>query len=171
MVLINTIKQMPRFQVYTWLVFLLGFGGVCSSIFAQYVLGMNPCVMCIQQRMALLGIALLALLALLIPKNKLGRSLSVLLMGAPAAFGLYVATKQIYLQSLPPEMQPSCGAPWTFRLRNAPMLDLYEWFIRGTGACGEVYKVLGIALPVWSALFFSFVLLLLIFAWWQTNIK
>ena len=110
---------------------VLGAAGVCASLFSQYVLDMNPCVMCIQQRMALAGIFAVALLSLLLPTRKPGaRTLAAVLVSAPAAFGLYIAVKQIHLQSLPLMEQPSCGAPWTFRLRDAPLFDWYEWFIR-----------------------------------------
>lgn len=155
------------FRKVLWLVTLLGFVGVGSSLFAQYVLGMNPCVMCIQQRMALGGVAVLGLLALLLPRSFWGRTLAVLLVAAPAVFGLVIAVKQLYLQSLPLHLQPPCGAPWTFRWRNMPLFDYYEWFIRGSGACGEVYKVLGVPLPMWSMLFFSLVLLLLVWAYFK----
>lgn len=144
-----------------WLVVVLGFLGTASSLLAQYVLGMNPCVMCIQQRMALGGVTVLGLFALLMPRCFWGRTLALLLVAAPAIFGLIIAIKQIYLQSLPLSAQPSCGAPWTFRWRNQPFFDYYEWFIRGSGACGEVYQILGVSLPMWAALFFSLILLLL----------
>lgn len=168
MILLAKIKNSSPLRQGLWLITLLGWGGVASSLFAQYVLGMNPCVMCIQQRMALLGVALLSLIALMLPENKITRGIAALLVAAPAAFGAYIASKQIYLQSLPLMEQPSCGAPWTFRLRNAPLFDLYEWFIRGTGACGEVYQVLGVSLPVWSLLFFSFVFIVLAVSLWRT---
>ncbi|XXQ67992.1 disulfide bond formation protein B [Neisseriaceae bacterium B1] len=171
MAIVSKFQSLSPFRQGLLLTLILGWGGVASSLFAQYVLGMNPCVMCIQQRMALLGIALMSLLVWWLPENKIMRWVSAVLVAAPAAFGLYIASQQIYLQSLPLMEQPSCGAPWTFRLRNAPLFDLYEWFIRGTGACGEVYEVLGVALPVWSALFFSLVLLILLVSLWRARYR
>ena len=148
----------------------LGAAGVCASLFSQYVLDMNPCVMCIQQRMALAGIFAVALLSLLLPTRKPGaRTLAAVLVSAPAPFGLYIAVKQIHLQSLPLMEQPSCGAPWTFRLRDAPLFDWYEWFIRGSGACGEVYYFFGVPLPVWGALFFTAALLITWGVWWKSR--
>lgn len=154
------LAAIPRYRLTVLAVFALTAAGTAASLFAQYVLGMDPCVMCIQQRLGMLFTALAALFCLLLPAAKVwGRTLAALLMSAPAAFGLYIAAKQIHLQSLPPELQPSCGAPWPFRLRNWPMLEWYEPLIRGTGVCGEVHTVLGVSLPVWSAVFFAAVLL------------
>lgn len=164
---------LKNYRVMVWIVFIVSVIGVMSSLVAQYVFGMNPCVMCIQQRLALIGIMLLALLCLLLPLSKLwARSVAVLLISAPTVFGLYIALSQIYLQSLPFDEQPSCGAPWTFRWRDQPnkfLFDLYEPLIRGTGSCGEVYHVLGVALPIWGAIFFVLVLGLTWFIWFCTR--
>lgn len=160
---------MPRWRLTVLAVFVLASAGTLSSLAAQYLFDMNPCVMCIQQRMGLLFTALAALLCLLLPSAKIwGRTAAALLISAPAAFGLYIAAKQIHLQSLPLHLQPSCGAPWTFRLRNWPLFDLYEPLIRGSGTCGEIHQILGVSLPVWSALFFSLILLPTWLMWLKT---
>ena len=143
-------------------VFAIGLMGSLSSLLAQYVMGLNPCVMCIQQRVAMVVMTLMAGISLLLPVAKSwARGLAVMLASIPAVFGGYIAAKQLYIQSLPITEQPSCGAPWTFRLRGAPLFDLYEPIIRGTGVCGEVYKILGVALPMWSLLFFALMLMVL----------
>ena len=153
-----------------WLVFAVAAAGVCASLLAQYVWGMNPCVMCIQQRLALVGIALVSPLCLLLPlAARWARTAAAAVISLPALFGLYIAVKQIHLQSLPLLEQPPCGAPWTFRLRGAPLFDWYEPLIRGTGACGEVYRVLGVPLAWWSAVFFSVVLVVLWAMWLKTR--
>lgn len=159
-------KLSPKMTVP--LLALIGFGGVSASLFAQYVLGMNPCVMCIEQRMALLGIWLVAMLCLMLPAQRFwARTTAAIVISVPAVFGLMIALQQTHLQSLPLSEQPDCGAPWSFRLRRAPLFDWYEPLIRGTGICGEIYQVFGISLPVWSALFFSTALLLVWGLWWH----
>lgn len=165
--------MLKNYRVIVWAILIIVVIGVVSSLIAQYVFGMNPCVMCIQQRLALIGIVLLALLCLLLPLTKLwARCVAALFMSAPTVFGLYIALSQIYLQSLPLDKQPSCGAPWTFRWHDQPnkfLFDLYEPLIRGTGACGEVYRVLGVALPIWGAIFFILVLGLIWVMWFFTR--
>ncbi|UOP04439.1 disulfide bond formation protein B [Conchiformibius kuhniae] len=151
-------------------VFGISAAGVAASLTAQYVWGMNPCVMCIQQRLALAGMAWVSLLCLALPLGKRwAQTAAAGAVSAPALFGLYIAAKQIHLQSLPLAQQPPCGAPWTFRWRDAPLFDWYEPLIRGTGACGEVYRVLGVPLAWWSAAFFGTALLVLWGAWRYTR--
>lgn len=147
-------------------VVLLASVAVAGSFYAQYVQGLNPCPLCILQRMAVIATGLVALVCLLWPLRHLWqrRSATLLVSMAPLC-GLTLAGYQLWLQSLPDMEQPSCGAPWTFRLRDAPLFDWYEPLIRGNGNCGVPEHLFGIALPVWSALFFGTVLLWLWLMW------
>ena len=152
----SVLQTMPRYRLVLLAVFLISLAGSAASMLSQYAFGLNPCVMCIQQRVALMLVCLLSLLALALPARRLwGRSAAAVLLSLPAVFGLYIAAKQIHLQSLPLEQQASCGAPF----------DLYEPVIRGTGQCGVVERVFGVPLAWWSALFFSAVLLAVWGAW------
>ena len=149
---------------------ILSIFAACGSFVSQYVLGMNPCVLCILQRLCVLAVGLLAIVtAFSSQSSKFARLLSALLIAAPAVYGAGVAAYQIWLQSLPPGTAPSCGAPWTFRLRDWPLFDWFEPIIRGFGNCAEPDYLFGVTLPVWSILYFSFVVLLLLWAWLKTR--
>lgn len=157
------------FRKALWSVFFLAILCAGFSFFAQYVLGKNPCVLCISQRLAVMLTAVVALICALLPNRKLiGRLFSTLLVSVVAIGGLGIAIYQIYIQQLPIMDQPSCGAPWTFRLRDAPLFNWYEPIIRGTGNCGEVQTFMYVSLPIWSVLFFSAVLIW-IWAWLVRN--
>lgn len=148
-------------------VLLLSLAATGGSFYGQYMMGLNPCVMCIQQRVAVMLTAVAALVCLLLPLARgWARTLAALLVSAAPLWGLSVALRQLWLQSLPLEEQPSCGAPWTFRLRDAPLFDWYEPVIRGTGQCGTVEKTFGLALPWWTVLLTGTVLLLVWGMWW-----
>lgn len=101
--------------------------------------------------------------------GRAARIFSAVLVSIPAVYGAGVAVYQLYIQSLPPGAAPSCGAPWTFRLRDWPLFDWYEPVIRGFGDCAVPDYVLGIPLPVWSVLYFGFVLLLVWAGWLKTR--
>ena len=143
--------NMNSYRRLLWFVLGLAVLTTAGSFVSQYIIGLNPCPLCILQRLAVMGTALAA----------------ALLVSVPAVWGLGVALYQIYVQSLPMMEQPSCGAPWTFRLREWPLFDWYEPVIRGSGQCGVVETVLGVPLPMWSAAFFSAVLLLLWGVWFK----
>ncbi|WP_037586312.1 disulfide bond formation protein B [Stenoxybacter acetivorans] len=150
---------MMTYRKALFFVFLMTVAAVMVSCYLQYVQGMNPCVLCIVQRVAVIFTGLIALLCLLLPLQKpIFRGVAAMASSLVPIGGLGVALYQIYIQSLPITEQPSCGAPWTFRLQDAPLFHWYEPIIRGTGNCGEVLRLFGLSLPTWSALFFTAVL-------------
>ena len=152
---------MKSYRTVLFVVFLLSAAAAAGSFFAQYVMGLNPCPLCILQRVAVLAVLAASALALLLPTAKAaGRAAAALLVGAPAVWGLYVAGYQLWLQSLPAEEQPSCGAPWTFRLKDWPLFDWWRFVVDGFGNCGVREYVMGVPLPVWSLMFFGSVLLI-----------
>ncbi|MDO4878374.1 MAG: disulfide bond formation protein B [Neisseria sp.] len=149
-------------------VFLLGIACTCGSFFAQYVMGLNPCPLCILQRVAVISVMLVSGLCLLLPTAKAGGWVfAAVLVSLPALWGLSVAAYQIWLQSLPADQQPSCGAPWTFRLKDWPLFEWWQFVVKGFGNCGVREYVLGLPLPVWSLMFFGCVLLIIWGALWR----
>lgn len=162
-------QQMSYYRRAMCFVFILALSGVIASLLAQYVWHMNPCVMCIQQRLSLIAVACVSLVSLLLPLQRIViKIITLFMVSLPSIFGLYIAAQQAYLQTLPLSEQPSCGAPLTFRLRHAWLFDWYEPIIRGSGKCGEIYRVLGISLPIWSIAFFGLIVLLLWLGFWQS---
>lgn len=152
--------------VLRW-VAVMGVVAAASSFYAQYGQGLNPCPLCILQRVAVLFTTVAAVVCLLLPAGRHGRTAAALLVSAPALWGMGVGIYQLWLQSLPPLQQPACGAPWSFRLRDAPLFEWYEPIVRGTGQCGTVERVLGVPLPWWSVLFAAAVLGCLWGGWYR----
>ncbi len=159
-------KMTPLFRKAVWLLFAVSVCAFAGSLAAQYVLGMEPCVLCISQRLCVLATALCAAVVLACkPKGRVGGLSGAVFISIPAVTGISVAAYQLWLQSLPPGAAPSCGAPWTFRLKGWPLFDWFEPVVRGFGNCAEPDYLLGVALPVWSAAYFLAVVLTVWWAW------
>ena len=159
-------KMTPLFRKAVWLLFAVSVCAFAGSLAAQYVLGMEPCVLCISQRLCVLATALCAAIVLACkPKGRVGGLSGAVFISIPAVTGISVAAYQLWLQSLPPGTAPPCGAPWTFRLKGWPLFDWFEPVVRGFGNCAEPDYLLGIALPVWSAAYFLAVVLTVWWAW------
>ena len=161
---------MNFFRKTLWGIAALSVLTACGSFVSQYVLGMNPCVLCILQRLSVLAVGLAALSAAFFRQSSgFGRTVCALVVSIPAVYGAGVAVYQRYIQSLPPGTAPECGAPWTFRLRDWPLFEWYEPVIRGFGDCAVPDYLLGVPLPIWSVLYFCFVLLLVWFGWFKAR--
>lgn len=150
-------------QSCLWLAFLAGLVGSIGSFFAQYVLHLNPCPMCIFQRVATIGVAVFALPFLwsAIQRTWL-RIVVALWVAIPALFGLLVAIQQIRLQSLPPDEVPACGPGLSFLVDTLPLTEVVSIVLSGTGECAAIERILGIPLPIWSSVLFSTILLILL---------
>jgi protein dithiol:quinone oxidoreductase len=120
------------------------------ALFTQFHGGLEPCPLCIFQRIgvALLGLAFLAA-ALHHPRGG-GRFVYALLIGLAALATVAVAARHVYVQSLPPGTLPSCGAPLGVLLKFMPMWQVIRKVLSGSGECGEVHwRFLGLAMPAW----------------------
>jgi len=123
------------------------------ALYSQFYLGLEPCPLCIFQRIGigLLGLAFLA--ATLHEAQGGGRYVYAGLIGVAALATLGIAARHLYVQSLPPGAIPSCGAPLAVLMKFMPVWQLIRKVLTGSGECGLVtWRFLGLAMPAWVAL-------------------
>ena len=136
--------------------FLAGFLGCVALlgyvIYTQLYLGLEPCPLCIFQRIAYAGVALVFLVGgLHAPRSAAGRKVYGVLLLAAAAVGMGIAGRHVWLQSLPESMAPACGPPLSFMRETMGPLDVVRKVLTGTGNCGDVdWTWLGMSMPAWS---------------------
>jgi disulfide bond formation protein DsbB len=131
---------------------------IAYALYSQFRLGLEPCPLCIFQRIgiALLGVVFLAA-ALHDPRGR-GRYLYALAIGVVALATLLVAARHVYVQSLPPGSLPSCGAPLSVLLKFTPVWEVVRKVLTGSGECAVVnWRFLGLSMPAW-VLIWAFVL-------------
>jgi disulfide bond formation protein DsbB len=120
------------------------------AYYLQYVEHLEPCPLCIFQRVAVLAVGVLFLIAALHDPEKAGARLYGVLIDMAALAGIGVATRHIYIQSLPPGQVPSCGATLDYMLEVFPLTQVIRTVLTGSGECGVVdWKFLGLSLPWW----------------------
>jgi len=136
--------------------FLLGFLGCVAllayAIYTQLYQGLEPCPLCIFQRLAFAGLALVFLVGgLHAPRGTTGRRVYAALLAVAGLIGVGIAGRHVWLQSLPPDLAPSCGPPLSFLRETMGPLDLVRKVLTGTGNCGTVdWTLFGLSMPVWS---------------------
>jgi protein dithiol:quinone oxidoreductase len=123
------------------------------ALYAQFHLGLEPCPLCIFQRIGVVLLGLAFLLAALHAPRGRGRYGYALLIGVCALATLGVAARHLYVQSMPPGSLPSCGAPLSVLLKFTPVWQVIRKVLTGSGECGEVnWSFLGLAMPGWVLL-------------------
>jgi len=123
---------------------------IAYALYSQFRLGLEPCPLCIFQRIgvALLGVVFLA--AALHPPRGRGRYGYALAIAVVALATLLVAARHLYVQSLPPGTLPSCGAPLSVLLKFTPLWEVVRKVLTGSGECAVVnWRFLGLAMPAW----------------------
>ena len=123
------------------------------ALYSQFGLGLDPCPLCIFQRIGLAVLGLIFLGAALHNPRGGGRYLYAVLAGLAALATLGVAARHLYVQSLPPGSLPSCGAPLAVLLKFTPLWQVIAKVLTGSGECSEVtWRFLGLAMPAWVAI-------------------
>jgi len=120
------------------------------ALFAQHGLLLDPCPLCVFQRVAVIGIGIVALLAMLHNPTGWGRRIYAVLIGLFAVGGIGVAGWHVHLQNLPPSEVPACGPGLDYMLENFPLGDALKMVFKGSGECADVvWSFLGLSMPAW----------------------
>ena len=132
-----------------------------AVIYFQNVLGLEPCPLCILQRVAVIAIGVVLLLAGLHNPRVVGRRVYGALIVVAAGFGLAVAGRNVWLQHLPPDQVPACGPGLDYMLQAFPLNKTIQMVFHGSGECAEIkWTFLSFSIPEWMLLFFTGFLLL-----------
>ena len=124
---------------------LLGF-----AYYAQYGLGLEPCPLCIMQRIAVLVVGLLFLAALLHNPRDRGARVYGVLIDLAALAGIAVAARQIWIINQPPGSVAECGASLDYMMAVLPLHEVLMKVLTGSGECAKVdWTFLGLNMPTW----------------------
>ncbi len=127
------------------------FALVGFALYLQHYQGLDPCPLCIFQRVGMiaLGSALLITLGLPDRITLLRRLGAVLVLLSAAATG-GVSIRHLYIQHLPDGLVPTCGASLDYMLDAFPLADVLRKVLTGSGECHKVdWTLLGMAMPTW----------------------
>lgn len=124
---------------------LMGF-----ALFQQHVMHLEPCPLCVFQRIGVIGLGLIFLVAALHRPQVFGSRLYGLMLLIPGGFGGSVAARHAWLQSLPPDQVPACGPGLNYMLDTFPLGDALRMVFEGSGECAKVvWSFLGLSMPGW----------------------
>lgn len=139
---------------------LLG-AGVCAgllafAVFMQLRMGLEPCPLCIYQRLAFAALGVIFLLGgLHAPADRAGCWTYALLGMVPALLGAGVAARHVWVQSLPQDVMSSCGPPLSFLAETMGPLEVFRTVLTGTANCGDIdWTFLGLSMPMWCLIWF-----------------
>ena len=129
---------------------LLGF-----ALYNQYVDYLDPCPLCVFQRVVFIWMGAFALLAFLHHPGRIGQQIYTWLVVAGAGLGALIASRHIWLQSLPADEVPECGPGLKYMLENFPLTEGLSSVLSGSGSCAEVlWSFGGMSMPMWTMIWY-----------------
>jgi disulfide bond formation protein DsbB len=143
--------KLPGRRAISLLGFLACGGMMAYALYAEYQLYMEPCPLCVFQRMAVIALGILFLItALQNPRSGAGRWTYVVLFAVAAASGIGVAGRHVWLQSLPADKVPACGPGFGYIIDSFPLSDALALIFSGSGECATIdWSFLGLSMPTW----------------------
>jgi protein dithiol:quinone oxidoreductase len=140
--------------------YLLGFL-VCAALMAWALWlqfgpqELEPCPLCMFQRVALCLAGLVFLIGFLRNPRRGGAAVCALFTLLFAGAGAALATRQVWLQTLPKDLVPSCGMGISYMLDTLPFSDVIMKTLAGSGECAEKgWVFMNLSIAGWSLVFF-----------------
>lgn len=126
---------------------------IAIALFMQYQMELIPCALCMTQRVFIIAVGVVALLAWL-HRSSSGRPYAIAGM-VFAIIGGGFSTRHLWLQSLPEDLAPACGPTLGYLLETVPFVEALTVLLQGDGNCAEtVWSLLGLTIPGWTLVAF-----------------
>ena len=120
------------------------------ALYSQHIGGLNPCPLCVFQRIAVIGLGLVFLAAAIHDPARLGKRIYGAMIVVIAAGGIVVAGRHLWLQSLPADQVPTCLPPLDYILDVFPLAQALSMIFEGSGECAVVdWTFIGLSMPAW----------------------
>lgn len=120
------------------------------ALFAQHGLGLEPCPLCVFQRVGVIALGLVFLGAAVHNAGRIGARIWGVLQLLVAGLAGSVSARQVWLQNLPPDEVPACGPGLDYMFEVFPLMEALSMVFQGSGECAEiVWQFLGLSMPGW----------------------
>lgn len=146
-----------RYRFVSGFLFLASVIGMAFALYLEHVQGLEPCPLCVFQRIGLIALGVISLIAFVHnPASNIMKRVYALFGTFGILWSAGVAARHVWLQHLPPDQVPSCGPGLDYLVDALPLKSVLSQVLSGSGECAAIdWTFLGQSLPVWSFLFFA----------------
>jgi disulfide bond formation protein DsbB len=135
------------------------------AFYLQFYKGIEPCPLCILQR---IDLGILGLLFLFGAACRL-KNCSRIFIGALgfifSLLGVFLAGRQVWIQHLPPNQSADCGVSFQYLMHVLPWDQLLKKIFEGTAECSLIdWSLWGFSMAEWSLAWF---IIFALFTSWQ----
>ena len=120
------------------------------ALYAEHWLYLAPCPLCVFQRVAVIALGIVFLVAAVFVARRWGRFVHAGLIGLIAATGAGIAGRHVWLQNLPADQVPACGPGLGYIIDSFPLSEALRLVFTGSGECATAdWHFLGLSMPAW----------------------
>jgi disulfide bond formation protein DsbB len=162
------------FTARAW--FLLGclfcVGLMLAAFYFQFVGGLDPCPLCISQRIMMVAVGLVMLLAYLHNAGSTGLRVYALTAALTALAGASISARHVWIQHLPASEVPACGPGLSYMFEYFPLTDTLKAMVTGTGDCAQIdWTFLGLGMPAWVLICFLALAIMSLAQLWNAPVE
>ena len=154
--MLTKISHLPESRFPWLLLAAIAFALEAAALTFQYAFDLAPCIMCIYQRTAVLGIFFAGAIGAIAPSTLLGRLSAFAVWGVSSIWGYLLASEHLAMQQ---NTDPFAFAGCAFEPNFPSFLPLHHWFpwfFEATGDCGQIsWQFLGLSMPAWMEVIFA----------------
>ena len=136
--------------------FVLCAAMLAYAFFEQFQMHVEPCPMCIFQRLAFIWMGLVFLVGGMHSPGPSARRVYGILVAIGALVGIGIAINHLRMQFTPHDpMMGGCGPGLSYLLDSFPLTDALKKAFTGSGDCGDInWTFLGITMPGWTLIWY-----------------
>jgi disulfide bond formation protein DsbB len=126
-------------------------GMFAFALYTEYFQNLDPCPLCIFQRITVLALGFVFLVAAIHnPKRSGAAWVYVVLIAVASLATIGVSARHVYIQSQPPGTIPACGAPLNVLMQMFHVWQVVEKVLHAGGECAVInWTFLGLSMPAW----------------------
>jgi len=149
-------RTLMRGRIPFVVLFLLCGGLLAYAYYAQFVLELAPCPLCMLQRFGFMIMGVAALGAAIHNPRGLVTWVYALPFFGGAIWGAVTAGRHVRLQGLPPDPMGGCGADWPTMLEfGYSFSEILREAFTASGDCSKVsWTFLGLSMPAWTLIWY-----------------
>ena len=148
--------QWRHYRIVSCFLFLASVIGMAFALYLEHVQGLAPCPLCVFQRVGLIALGVISLVAFIHnPTSNVMKRIYALLGSVGILWSASVSGRHLWLQYLPADQVPTCGPGLNYLIEVLPLKAAFEQVLTGSGECAAIdWTFLGQSLPFWSLIFF-----------------
>jgi protein dithiol:quinone oxidoreductase len=127
---------------------LLAFLLVGFALVIQTQFNLEPCPLCVSQRIVFIAIGFLLLLFSFLSPTRLIKFIHLVGLTVTSIIGIVFSIRHIMIQSKWISVPAECGIDLDYMFENFPISEAFSLLFKGTGDCSDIdWLFMGLSLP------------------------